>query len=1710
MEADILPRGLPRPDTRRIVIWAVLALMLVSTLAVMPDEAEAQGPGRKDITFYFQNCTSAKQVGVISTMRILNTTIGDNENVTEATPKGIQTDWYLFPLLANDTAIEGNVSVHVWCYRTGVSTAVTLRFWLYDYDENGLQVATIASGSQAYDLETIIDEYSISAPHVPRYDISKGHTMRLYFDLDGSSSNTYRMGFGGSNYRSRVVIEMHDYVRVNDVDTLDHQRTPTIVFSQIAANKTMYFAANITDPYGGYDIRLVNATVVAPNGTTVIDEVQMNKTKGFYNSFYNEYEYTWNYSGYPTGQYNLTVTTVDNTGYYYRFPTNPGDATYGGHLESMTVSFWIGGMPHPVTINVTDDLGAVLPGAEVTMGAASGTTDAGGQVVLNLANGTYDLKVFWQRVEVYSASHSVLNATWIDVTAAVFSPDIVILDDVGDPVFDAVVFTLHPNGTFLDKSWRTDASGGISWDTMAGGDYRVSVLWMGVEVYNSTLTLAGQGPYTLTVMVYQLDIQVVDTAGQGLELAQVVITNTTNGLVADSTLTNFTGHTMSKIPIGNFDFVVYWRNQVVFDTLTDHKVDSSGVLILYANIYAVEVAVVDASYVPLANARVVVGFALSGHVQDFGTTDDQGVLATRLPVGDYDFWVYWKDVLVNETTGFSYDGSDTILIHASVYWVDVHVQDTESVSVVSALVSLRHGDGLDFGTVSTDGDGNTSYRLPIGDYRILVAWKETVVYDDVHYIDSQDPITLTVAIYYLRLHVVDSRDAPVENALVATHNDTSGAIVGSSVTDENGNITHRVPMGLYRVQIVWQEAVVHEADRMVDVNDWITVVVSVFYVDIHVEDTLGEALEGAMISFINDTTGRSLGVQGTGEDGNVSYRAPIGDYQLMVVWQEAVVHESLERVAADHALNIVAAVYYAFVEVVDTTEDPLSGASVTVTNPVTGRIMGSTTTDSEGKVTYRLPMDNYTFEVVWQETIVYMEAHVVDNNDPMVLVAQVYYAELHVVDSTGESLESALVTFTNATSGRLMEEHTTDSDGVVTFRLPTGQYEVEVVWQESAVYFAVHPLADNDPWTVVCNVFYAELHVTDSTDVALESALVTFTNATSGRLMGERTTPVSGIVTFRLPGGNYEVTVVWQEAIVWHAIRVLDDNDPWTVRCNVFYGELHIIDSRDQNVESALISLTNATSGRAMGDRTTGDDGLVVYRLPMGVYRVQVLWKDTLVFDDFVTIDNNDPHDLVVDVYYPTFVVIDSREVPLVGALVTMAKWSNGRIMGSQLTDDTGTTEFRMPADTYTVSVVWLDTLVHQDQYGVASNQVYTVDARVYYVQFTAVDSRDVGLEWAQVGVTNGTNGRPMGSLTADPDGWTEFRLPVGVYDVEVLWQHAVVHTGTWTVDEDKDWTIDAWVYYVTFHVTDGDGIDLAGAAVALANATASTSLGPKNTDAYGDAEFRLPLGDVSLEVVWKSTVVYTQEVVRIDADATEEVMAWVYYITVKVKDSTGARLKGADVHVAQDGVAAESDTTPKNGLLVFRLPYGNYWVNMSYTTTYYLTPIDVDKSKNVDLMNSSLEVKFDLGKDDYPIPFYKTNLFYVILVIVLLLLGIVFLIYKMRKAGMEGEGEEPAQEDEAELDDLLEDLDNGAAGGSIAAGAAAGGASTAAVEEYSDEDLEEVSLKETSLDEDEEPEEYSDEDLEEAEEADEEEGYDSEDEEEGEDSEDEEEKDED
>jgi len=217
---------------------------------------------------------------------------------------------------------------------------------------------------------------------------------------------------------------------------------------------------------------------------------------------------------------------------------------------------------------------------------------------------------------------------------------------------------------------------------------------------------------------------------------------------------------------------------------------------------------------------------------------------------------------------------------------------------------------------------------------------------------------------------------------------------------------------------------------------------------------------------------------------------------------------------------------------------------------------------------------------------------------------------------------------------------------------------------------------------------------------------------------------------------------------------------------------------------------------------------------------------------------------------------------------------------------------------------------------------------------------------------------------------------------------------------------------------------------------------------------------------------------------------AQVFYLTVEVRDSEGAGVGNADVNVLRDGLAVASVVTPKNGTHVFRLPIGQYSVNMTFRTTWHLTRIQIEKGEDVDL-SSNQTVTFKFTKDEYSLRFYKTNLFWLLLLFVIMLVLIVFLIYSGRKTAIASvnaaEPAGPIEYTDDDLDDLLEDLDGeDAAIGAGAAEATGAGDGEETSEDWDEEDVEDEAPAEgegEDTKDQEDLEEYSEEDLEEEEE---------------------------
>ena len=1115
----------------RTALVVTLAALIAVPLALVPEGADAQGPDLT-ITFYLHNVTQSRQVGSIATLRIMDTTMGTDElNMTVRSKNSVTDDFYLYPTLANDTTISGIATIHMWGLReadTGDSKGVTMTFTLQDYDATGTLVATIASGTlNEGNMFNDWREYAVPTDAFPVYTVRAGHTLRAVFELNGNSANYYHIAWGDDVYRSRVDVTSRDYMEVGALEALDYAGVAQSSFESDADDKGVTFHATVVDPFGGYDVRAVWCTLTDPDGTVVMDHVPMVKTAGFFNTYRNEYSLPWNYDGFQSGPYNLTVDAVDNTGWYYRYPAHPEDETFGGHLSSMSITFWIGELPVPVTVSVVDGAGVPLEGALVSLYRWDLPTDATGNVTMFVPNGTHLLTVWWQDVAVNTTSLLVNGPATVNVTADVWSPTFTVVDDQLAPVADAVVFVVHPNGTQLPGFWRTDAQGAFSLARMAGGDYQLRVLWRGVDVFNGAVSVHAAGPFVVGAQVYTLRFEVVDNLGSPLELAQVVVANSSTGLVADSRLTDLDGNATSRLPVGAYDIVVYWRNELVFDGLVGYLLDSSDTLVLNARVYTISINVVDSLGTTLDGAFIIMTAVTSQYVLDSGYTDLNGDFGARTPGGGFDLAVYWRDILVNLTLGHTVTGDVELQVVAAVFWVDVSVLDDHGAPVAGALVTFTHSSGQGFGTEIANAAGAAEARLPVGLYAVDVVWEQSPVYGDAHVIDASGPLVLSVAVYYLDMRMLDSKDVPLGNATVELWNSTTGRYMARDFTPGSGMVTFRLPAGAYSVLVTWEMGEVFRGIQQLGDSLLVTTRCAVYYYDLHIVDTIDMPLSEALVELWNASSGRWMGTHLTNVQGYVGYRLPVGTYGMLITWSDSPVHRSTTVLDRNIDTKIVALVYHVRFHAVDGHGVDLVGAMLEVSNATTDRPMGTHLTNNTGSTTLRLPIGRYLTSVTWMDTGVFREVLYITSNDEVLLHVAVYYVTFHLVDGDGLDLPDAILVVTNATSGTVLATGTTPTTGVLVFRLPHGSLSFTAKWMSVEVNSTSGMAFEaNMEVRTVCKVWYLTVHMRGSDGAALRGAKV-IVERDMVAVTAASTDP-GGLVVFRLPYGQYTVNMTYK------------------------------------------------------------------------------------------------------------------------------------------------------------------------------------------------------------------------------------------------------------------------------------------------------------------------------------------------------------------------------------------------------------------------------------------------------------------------------------------------------------------------------------------------------------------------------------------------------
>ena len=715
---------------------------LINTLPRESIVSFASSETSKDKIFYFHNITKS----IFGQNRyIMNTILPVGENYSEVIfyDAAKTFSWYIDPPLAGDLSLNGTVTLHIWMKLisgAGEGTLfVTLGLGLYEIDENGTRTCIVNEGDAANQatlgpITSHFSEYFVSGNIGTTYTVNAGSRLEVCLSVSSNDRVEKYVAWGSNNFRSRVSLPAVDHITVNRINAYNATGEQPSYFE---SNDNITFKATILDPFGGYDIRWVNFTLEAPDGSFVFWKAPMTRTFGNETSLVNIYEIVWNSANKTKGAYNVTVEAVDNTGYYYRFPDRPGDETFGGHLESLTITLSIGKVIYAHFL-IVDSIGEPLSEAPIELWqdisfVARGITNETGYVkISNVPSvGNYTLRVWWQNVKVFDQEVSIPDVVPEDnpiiLQTAVYYPTFRIVDDAFVSLGDANVLVTHPNGNTTMLPYKTNSNGEFKLIQTAGGNYTLRITWSGVEVGVKSTFVSSNEVHVIKADVFYLTVETKDPSGNPIESVHVIVNDVARALVADSKLSNESGIVVSRLPGATYNIEATWLGASV-GTTSGIVLNQSLTVVMNLRIFDVQIEVVDERQEPLQSAIVDVTFE---GFKVIGTSNDEGQVDFKLPGGTLNLKVWWRDVLVFDGVCKVNESTTTLRVTTQVHYVTIKTVDKngEPISGVS-LTLLKDNVTMDGGITRLD--GTYEFREPIGKYTVIAHLKTTYLLTDIN------------------------------------------------------------------------------------------------------------------------------------------------------------------------------------------------------------------------------------------------------------------------------------------------------------------------------------------------------------------------------------------------------------------------------------------------------------------------------------------------------------------------------------------------------------------------------------------------------------------------------------------------------------------------------------------------------------------------------------------------------------------------------------------------------------------------------------------------------------------------------------------------------------------------------------------------------------------------------------------------------------------
>ena len=351
----------------------------------------------------------------------------------------------------------------------------------------------------------------------------------------GSSAET-RIWYDSPLYPSKAILPVQDYARATTIKTytVEDQQTDLFYYNWTESQRKVIIRANITDPFGGYDIHLVNMTIRDPTGKIVQDNTEMTRVSGglWQFDYSHIFESIWSYETTATvGNYTVSISVVDNNGEYQKSLTG----SFNPFIETETHIFNIGIVEYynPAFL-VTDDANEPLPDAQVYITWANGTKETYPRYTsvkgfINLTDvpiGDYNFTILWKDKIVQQTTIHVDSNDVYQIKTQVYRLTMTIMDKDGKVVNGAYVIaeTASGIGYGLDIS---DATGTATF-RLPSGDYKIiayytSDYWLTMVKTNATTPISFTESTTKNIILTDYPPAVWTTIGFILAISSIAI-----------------------------------------------------------------------------------------------------------------------------------------------------------------------------------------------------------------------------------------------------------------------------------------------------------------------------------------------------------------------------------------------------------------------------------------------------------------------------------------------------------------------------------------------------------------------------------------------------------------------------------------------------------------------------------------------------------------------------------------------------------------------------------------------------------------------------------------------------------------------------------------------------------------------------------------------------------------------------------------------------------------------------------------------------------------------------------------------------------------------------------------------------------------------------------------------------------------------------------